>query len=232
MVYRPASKRSGSTPSGTESVHAFNVLSRSSQPSKTAMRLTFAAATFRPTRLHTHRTAGRDLDHRPVGWHPAAGAGAARKSAQNVKCASNMRQLGIGFMGYATDNGGKFPLNLPNPRYDTWWYQHDVIGAYIPGEKIDNANSIGGLSMACPSDVDSAARSYTMNYWASSDPNPPAWLSPPSRGEMWDAGAPNASRLILAVESLELVQDGRAAVLPGVDGWRRQDTVPVLRGLS
>lgn len=130
--------------------------------------------------------------------------GAARRSAMNIKCASNMRQLGIGFMGFAADNEGKFPLNLPNPRYDTWWYQNDVIGAYIPGDAVDNANSIGGLSMSCPSDADNAARSYTMNYWASSDPNPPSWLAPATRGEMWDASAPNTSNLILAVESWSL----------------------------
>ena len=129
--------------------------------------------------------------------------GAARRTAQTVKCASNMRQLGIGFMGYATDNEGKFPLNS---LYDstTWWYQGDVIGTYLPGDIETASGSIGGLAMPCPSDIENAARSYTMNFWASSDPAPPSWLAPPSRGELWDAGAPNLTSLMLAVESWSL----------------------------
>lgn len=126
--------------------------------------------------------------------------GAARKSAQNLKCASNMRQLGIAFMGYATDNGGKFPLHdsgIPA----TWWYQDDVIGAYVPGDIKTGSNSIGGLILPCPSDVEGASRSYTMNIWASSNPTPASWLMPPSSGVQWDTGSPNQSSLMLVVEA-------------------------------
>ncbi len=133
--------------------------------------------------------------------------GAARKSAQTVKCASNMRQLGIGFMGYATDNEGKYPANILN-KSTTWWYQASVIGVYMPGDVKTASGSIGGLTMPCPSDIENAARSYTMNFWASSDPSPPGWLAPPSRGELWDAGAPNLSNLMLAVEGWSLFPSG------------------------
>ncbi len=129
--------------------------------------------------------------------------GAARRTAQTVKCASNMRQLGIGFMGYATDNGGKYPLNVLY-QSTTWWYQDTVIGVYMPGDIKTFSGSIGGLAMPCPSDIENAARSYTMNFWASSDPAPPSWLAPPSRGEQWDAGAPNLSSLMLVVEGWSL----------------------------
>ncbi|MEZ6193763.1 MAG: type II secretion system protein [Phycisphaerales bacterium] len=124
--------------------------------------------------------------------------GAARKSAQTVKCASNMRQLGIGFAGYSTDNSGMFPANQPGTgNKDTWWYQSDVIGGYLPGGVETATGSIGGLTLPCPSDIDNAARSYTMNYWASSYVD----KSITHKFEYWNAGSPNQSKLMLAMEA-------------------------------
>ncbi|MEZ6193877.1 MAG: prepilin-type N-terminal cleavage/methylation domain-containing protein [Phycisphaerales bacterium] len=130
--------------------------------------------------------------------------GAARKTAQRVKCASNLRQLGIGFAGYATDHQGKYPANTNDPK--SWWYQATAIGAYLPGDVITASGSIGGLTMPCPSDIDNAARSYTMNYWASSD----AKMNVAVKGQQWDAGAPDLSRLLHAVEAWSVfLSDGQ-----------------------
>ena len=124
--------------------------------------------------------------------------GAARKSAQTVKCASNMRQLGLGFAGYATDNSGRYPANEPGTaNADTWWYQDTAIGTYMPGDIKTSSGSIGGLALPCPSDIDNAARSYAMNYWASSfKVNPTSY-----KFEYWDASAPNLSQSMLALEA-------------------------------
>lgn len=124
--------------------------------------------------------------------------GAARRTARNVKCASNMRQLGLGFTSYATDNKDKYPANQPGTANNaTWWYQADVIGPYLPGDLTTNSGSIGGLALPCPSDIENAARSYTMNYWASSYKVVP----PTNDYEYWDASAPKTSQLMLAVEA-------------------------------
>ncbi|GAB4195037.1 MAG: hypothetical protein Kow00105_09300 [Phycisphaeraceae bacterium] len=124
--------------------------------------------------------------------------GAARRTAQNVKCASNMRQLGLGLISYATDNDDKYPANQPGVANNhTWWYQTEVIGPYLPGEITTTSGSIGGLVLPCPSDIDNAARSYTMNYWASSYK-----VDPPSGGyEYWDSSSPNSTQLMLALEA-------------------------------
>lgn len=124
--------------------------------------------------------------------------GAARKSALTVKCASNMRQLGLGFAGYTTDNRGMFPANQPGvANADTWWYQDTVIGGYLPGDLKTNSGSIGGLALPCPSDIENAARSYTMNYWASSFKVVPN----SAKFEYWDASSPKQSKLMLALEA-------------------------------
>src|SRR5205085_5696783 len=46
----------------------------------------------------------------------------ARRSAQDVHCASNVRQLCCGLLAYSSENRGKFPPNIvySNSRFD-WW---------------------------------------------------------------------------------------------------------------
>ena len=47
--------------------------------------------------------------------------GAARKSAQNVVCLSNVRQLGVALGVHVADNGGKLPTFNPNVRLQAKW---------------------------------------------------------------------------------------------------------------
>lgn len=107
--------------------------------------------------------------------------GKARDAARTVKCLSNVRQLGLSLMFYASDNRQNFPPNANDAK--DFWYDVPRIGQYLPTgelEVLNNAsndptfdqrgadkNTVGGSVMICPNHPQ-GARSYTMNYWASS----------------------------------------------------------------
>jgi prepilin-type N-terminal cleavage/methylation domain-containing protein/prepilin-type processing-associated H-X9-DG protein len=61
---------------------------------------------------------------------------AARRQADRIKCLSNMRQLGQGYLMYANDNKGGFPVarwygKFKGNTIDKRW--HDFIGKYVVG---------------------------------------------------------------------------------------------------
>ena len=62
----------------------------------------------------------------------------ARRSALQVQCASNMRQLGSGFMLYGNDNKGYIlPADLPwayNTGDPTRWQVELILGKYLAGQ--------------------------------------------------------------------------------------------------
>ncbi|HEV7298472.1 MAG TPA: prepilin-type N-terminal cleavage/methylation domain-containing protein [Tepidisphaeraceae bacterium] len=67
----------------------------------------------------------------------------ARRAAANVKCQSNLRQIGMSMQFYANDNAGYLvPFDrgsemYPNAAPDTrWWMEYLVAGKYIPGPQI------------------------------------------------------------------------------------------------
>ncbi|MFN7020757.1 MAG: type II secretion system protein [Phycisphaerales bacterium] len=107
--------------------------------------------------------------------------GKARDASRTVKCLSNVRQLGMSLMLYANDNKQFFPPNANDAK--DYWYDTPRIGQYLPTgelEVLNNAsndpnfddwgaekNTVGGSAMICPNHPQ-GARSYTMNYWASS----------------------------------------------------------------
>lgn len=108
--------------------------------------------------------------------------GAARQSAKDMLCKSNMRQLATATMVYADDFKGKFPPVLGGPfvidpdngRRNMVWYDVNRIGQYLPQEDYRNVRAdsvenptIGGTVVRCPNHPD-GARSYTMNHWAAS----------------------------------------------------------------
>ena len=122
--------------------------------------------------------------------------GAARRTAQNMQCLSNIRQLGIAFAGYATDNDDLFPMgNTSLPM----WHEVEVLGPYLPTDENTNAGNLGGSILACPSDED-AARSYGMNVWAASGQIASTYV-PDTAGERFDASVPQASKILLLGEA-------------------------------
>jgi prepilin-type processing-associated H-X9-DG protein len=100
----------------------------------------------------------------------------ARANANDLKCASNVRQLCTSLLMYASANKGKFPPNLnagamypvPPPQLPNYsfWYDYDRIGKYLPNTVEYSTGSIGGNVFICPNDFDSA-RSYAINIWSS-----------------------------------------------------------------
>ncbi|MFK7759586.1 MAG: type II secretion system protein, partial [Phycisphaerales bacterium] len=108
--------------------------------------------------------------------------GQARDSARNVLCKTNMRQVATATTLYSDDYRGKFPpvlggdtvIDPENGKRNMVWYDVNRIGRYLPQEDFRNVaadnfdnETIGGSVMRCPNHPD-GARSYTMNYWASS----------------------------------------------------------------
>lgn len=143
--------------------------------------------------------------------------GAARRSAQNIKCASNLRQLGIGLMSYANDYDAKYPPNgfgFPGaepPFYTAYWYDDTRIGGYMPDTN-DTGTTVGGGAFICPND-DEAIRGYAMNYWASSYLETTA-----NREHTFQADVRSASQILLLTDTF-------AAFGNENDGWQTAATV-------
>lgn len=109
--------------------------------------------------------------------------GAARQSAKDMLCKSNLRQLSTATMVYAYDFKGKFPpvlskgrfvLDPQNGKENMIWYDVNRIGQYLPQEDFRNLSfdntinpTVGGTVLSCPNHPD-GSRSYTLNHWAAS----------------------------------------------------------------
>ncbi len=139
--------------------------------------------------------------------------GAARKTAATSKCLSNTRQFALAATSYAVDHRDAFPpstgMSYPGlPTETQEWFDVGRIGRYLPSDRTvgssvsgDN-DSMGGLTFICPADRQGAARSYSMNAYASSI-NPANELSligimPDTKwGRYFKADVINASKVIL-----------------------------------
>ncbi|MEZ6191608.1 MAG: type II secretion system protein [Phycisphaerales bacterium] len=127
--------------------------------------------------------------------------GAARRSAQDLKCGSNIRQLGIGLTSYATDYSGNYPPNWNNGPQADWrfWYDDERIGNYMPdsigGGTVNT--TVGGGGFVCPRDENSL-RSYAMNFWGSSELNFSKFVED---GYTFQADAKNATQVLLLADT-------------------------------
>jgi prepilin-type N-terminal cleavage/methylation domain-containing protein/prepilin-type processing-associated H-X9-DG protein len=126
----------------------------------------------------------------------------ARRSANTVQCASNLRQLTIALIGYANEHRGYFPPNTGEDQL--FWYQEPMIGSYIPSGIPMPDGSLAGGALLCPNDFDDTLRSYSMNTFASSMVSSvvrPGLDSDPPKGRLFRAGVANSSQMILLVDS-------------------------------
>ena len=128
--------------------------------------------------------------------------GAARKAAQNMQCLSNIRQLGISFASYAADNKDQFPMGDTNK---PMWHDMTVIGPYLPTDANTGVGNVGGSILACPNDIEGAARSYAMNTWAASGDIRDTYV-PKTAGERFDASVAGASKILLLGEAWSIYQ--------------------------
>jgi prepilin-type N-terminal cleavage/methylation domain-containing protein/prepilin-type processing-associated H-X9-DG protein len=126
----------------------------------------------------------------------------ARKTARTIVCASNLRQLTTALINYSTEWKGAFPPN--SAQIDQYWFNDHIIGRYIKSTVPMIDGTVAGGPLVCPSDLDGAIRSYSMNLFASSYVSTPVVAavesdSPP--GKLFKAGAKGSSNLILTIES-------------------------------
>lgn len=154
----------------------------------------------------------------------------ARRQANIVKCASNLRQLGVAAMNYAIENKGRFMPNInqggwgagrtPIPATAQEWYHEDRIGTILSAST-STGSGITNPVFVCPETVENATRTYSMNIWASSGAdqfvynrsperisNPfagqagiPGYVAgTPFRGTMFDSATKGAQEMILFTE--------------------------------
>ena len=128
---------------------------------------------------------------------------AARRNAQAIVCANNIKNLGNALANYAALNKGYYPGNVG--ALNLYWYNRYAIGSYIkaPFEMSNSEQCIGSV-FECPSDLEGAVRSYSMNIYASAFVSTyvqQALLSDPPMGQLWKQGVGDGSKMMLLVES-------------------------------
>jgi prepilin-type N-terminal cleavage/methylation domain-containing protein/prepilin-type processing-associated H-X9-DG protein len=121
--------------------------------------------------------------------------GAARNSARNAQCLSNIRQMGIALQNYAAENQDLFPPNFTN---GDLWYDDERIGYYLPDTGITGLASIDGYAFICPND-EGSERTYGMNGRASADAG--VLLPTGTGGEAFNASVIKATDMILLGEA-------------------------------
>jgi prepilin-type processing-associated H-X9-DG protein/prepilin-type N-terminal cleavage/methylation domain-containing protein len=127
---------------------------------------------------------------------------AARRAAQTVQCASNLRQLVAALTNYSVEAKGKYPAN--NGGVNVYWYNRDAIGKYIKTvyQQSNSEQCIGGIFI-CPSDLEGAVRSYSMNIFASQSVSQFVQAdldSPTPKGKLWSSNVSDGSHMILLIE--------------------------------
>jgi prepilin-type processing-associated H-X9-DG protein/prepilin-type N-terminal cleavage/methylation domain-containing protein len=131
--------------------------------------------------------------------------GNARRSAKDMQCASNIKQLCTAMIMYANEHKGKFSVNIGAGTLAHWWYDADRIGRYLPKSKQNTTSSIYGGVFQCPAD-ELGVRSYAMNAYASSKLDDQTTYkaaltgNPPPGGRLFGTSAKGSSELILFTE--------------------------------
>ena len=126
----------------------------------------------------------------------------ARRAAQATQCASNLRQLTNALVSYSTEFRGSFPPNVGAMKM--YWYNQSAIGRWIRTTAPAGSDQCIDGVFVCPSDMEGAVRSYSMNTYASgmvSDFVMAAMKREPSVGKLWKAGVNSSSNMILLIES-------------------------------
>ncbi len=120
--------------------------------------------------------------------------GKARLRARNIQCSNNLKQIGLGMMGYG-DEYDRFPASTTNNDLkELRWYKS--VQPYINAATPTSNNRM----LQCPADVNMHVYkiSYGMNYYWG------LWLSAASG---WDVGMPSRSTTpsdtIIVAESVD-----------------------------
>jgi len=122
--------------------------------------------------------------------------GAARRTARNTQCLSNIRQMNIAVINYSVDNNDTLPANFTPGQ--PLWFDEEAIGYYLPDAGASGSASIDGFVFICPED-DGSQRTYAMNARASSDAEVGGYNGP--GGKPFTVNAPDTTRLIILGEA-------------------------------
>lgn len=105
----------------------------------------------------------------------------AREQARAMKCASSLKQMGLGWQMYADENDGYFPVGLTWDAADpyahmAWWQKGNGIADYMPSEtafdlkyEYEGKADIAYTGWYCPSHTEEAIKNriavgYHFNY--------------------------------------------------------------------
>lgn len=147
----------------------------------------------------------------------------ARRAAASVKCASNLRQIGLAMRMYAERYGDHLPYLFITPQKDEWgnevgvfWWQRLMLEGDLPGYRTSTASVT-----VCPADDDPyrpfvlpgeedlALSSYGLNSWMTIREGVNPWGSPPDGRDDWNGEPyPKFSKIKNAAEKI-LVADNR-----------------------
>jgi prepilin-type N-terminal cleavage/methylation domain-containing protein/prepilin-type processing-associated H-X9-DG protein len=149
----------------------------------------------------------------------------ARESANQVKCLSNLRQLGMAFVMYTNEHKGVLPRTAAGgqarPEDWIWWqtnrdFNQSAIGLYMSG-----GGQLNPEFFRCPSD-DIKARakgdyrySYVMNYLMGGAPRPGLDPNNPAHKQEIDAVAVKISRVKNAASKVLLYEEDETSVDDG-----------------
>jgi prepilin-type N-terminal cleavage/methylation domain-containing protein/prepilin-type processing-associated H-X9-DG protein len=106
----------------------------------------------------------------------------ARQAGYDLKCLSNLRQIGVGMQMYADENANRYPINwvdtgtlVPNPSNERDWWRltwHQRLVKYLKKSSVNNTATIKAdpdFVFFCPAaskdrqDVNAGSHTYGMN---------------------------------------------------------------------
>ena len=90
----------------------------------------------------------------------------ARRAARTVQCASNLRQLNTALINCSVEWKGAFPPE--SNQIEQYWFNSSILGRYLKSAIAMPDGTVAGGVLVCPSDLDGAIRSYSVNIFSSS----------------------------------------------------------------
>jgi prepilin-type N-terminal cleavage/methylation domain-containing protein len=112
--------------------------------------------------------------------------GAARKTAQDAACKSNLRQCGQAFHMYVSEDAGGFlppALTFYHPASDNLAGNHGVwtswyLGKYLGHDGVtDRYEGFGATFLRCPTQEEDCLRTYGVNYHGTNAIGPWGWTN-------------------------------------------------------
>ena len=89
----------------------------------------------------------------------------AKAKAQRIKCVSNLRQVGLAFRTFSTDNGDQFPMSIPTVNGGSAEATTNPLWTYLHFAALSNELSTPRIVL-CPSDQRTESTTFASNVVA------------------------------------------------------------------